>query len=383
MSTDQPPKRSLADFWAQHRAVLKPLLVALVSATVGSALTYFGAPPKVVEIVHEVVVPAVFEAPGEYTPTQGWQRDEAQIAVNLDPDKTLQFAATPAGKAVLGDDDVFLYRHVRKAAARAPPWYPNVNQQSVGCCVGCGWKHGCDVLQASAIAQGAKFQWKPVSVEAIYGASRVEIGGGRISGDGSVGAWAKEAVGKVGLLPMEKHGEYDLTTFSPARAREWGRTGVPNALEPVAREHLVKSAALVRSALDVKRAIQQGYPVPICSDQGFTMERDRDGFARPQGTWNHCMCVIGYRGGARPGYLILNSWGDAAHTGPVWPEDMPVAAFWCDESVMDRIARQGDSFAISDVQGFPKRVIPLDWDVRAVPRHVPRKDVFAALALAP
>lgn len=363
MSTDKPT--DLGTRWQQWWPTVRAALLVVLPLL--SAVAAQQGCPRVVEVIRvvEVLVPAQ-DAP-DYAPTQGWYKDESQIAANLDPLKTLQFAATPAGKAVLGEEDVFLYRVVRKAAGQAAPWYPNVNQQSVGCCVGCGWKHGCDALQASAIAHGAKFQWKPVSVEAIYGASRVEVGGGRISGDGSVGAWAKEAVGKIGLLPMEQVGAHDLSAFSPARAREWGRTGVPDELEPVAREHLVKSAALVRTAQDVKRAIQQGYPVPICSDQGFAMERDRDGFARAQGYWSHCMCVIGYRGGSRPGYLILNSWGDRAHTGPVWPADMPVAAFWIDEPVMDRIARQGDSFAISDVQGFPKRVIPLNWDVRRAP----------------
>jgi hypothetical protein len=307
----------------------------------------------------------------------GWTFDAETVAANLDREKTLQFGDTPAGKAALGDEDVFLWEAVRKVNNRGPPWYPNVNQGTVGSCVGAGNKHGCDVVQATAIINGSRAVWKPASVEAIYGGSRVEVGGGKIRGDGSVGAWAAKWLSdRGGMLPMEKIGNHDLTTYSPERAREWGRTGVPDDLEAKAKEHPVKGAALVRSWADVKRAISQGYPVPVCSDQGFTMTRDADGFAKPSGSWAHCMCLIGIRGGSRPGAFCLNSWGDKAHTGPVWPPDAPVAGFWIDAAVVDRMVRQGDSFALSDVVGFPKR--RLDWKVEApAPRLLVDRPEFA------
>jgi hypothetical protein len=115
---------------------------------------------------------------------------------------------------------------------------------------------------------------------------------------------------------------------------------------------------------DKKRSIQQGYPVAVCSDQGFTMDRDATGRCRPQGQWMHCMAIIGVRTNPE-GAFILNSWGDNAHTGTVWPADAPVAGFWADASVVDRMMRQGDSFALADVAGFPQRPKPpLDWTVR-------------------
>lgn len=304
----------------------------------------------------------------EYTPTTGWVPLPEVIADNLNPVWTEQFADTPAGRAVLGDDDVFLWQSVRKVNNRGPPWYPNVNQEQVGCCVGCGWKHCADVCQAAQILTGKRAEWKPVAVEVIYGNSRVAVGGGRISGDGSVGAWAKKAAEVYGVAPMEVVGGVDLTTFSPARAREYGRSGVPAAVNDAAKSHPVKGSALVKSWGDVKRAIGQGYPVAVSSDQGFSMERDATGRARPQGRWAHCMAVIGVRaardGRAEAGF-VLNSWGDRAHTGPVWPADAPVAGFWVDADVIDRMVKQGDSFALSDLTGFPARRVPLDWFIRA------------------
>ena len=312
----------------------------------------------------------------------GWVHDTDAISDNLDPVKTLQFAATPAGKAALaGDEDVLLWRAVRKVNARAPPWYPNIDQGSVGDCVGAGTKHAVDALQAVQIASGKRAEWKPVSLEVIYAGSRVEVGGGRIRGDGSVGAWAAKWVSQWGVIPMEKIGDYDLSTYSQSRARSWGRSGVPNDLEPVAREHPVKGAALVTSWQDVDRAVRQGYPVIVCSDQGFRMERDRDGFCSPRGTWPHCMAVIGVRGGRRPGAFILNSWGDKAHTGPTYPDDAPVAGFWADADTISGMVRQGDSFALSDVTGFPSRQLP-DWFVEARPARNRPLDLFAQLEVS-
>lgn len=343
----------------------------------GAIATWLGVPPETVEKIKEVERLVFVPAPDgvSYTPTFGWVKDEGVIQTNLDEEKTPQFHNTPAGKAVMGDEDVFLWQAVRKVNGKADNWYPNINQMSVGCCVGCGFKHSADVVQATAILGGGKFDWKPTSAEVIYGGSRVEVGGGRISGDGSVGQWAAKWVKEWGVVPMEKIDGVDLTVFSPARAREFGRKGVPDSLEPLARQHPVKGIALVRSANEAKRSIQQGYPIAVCSDQGFTMERDRDGFARASGTWYHCMAIIGYRGGNRPGFFILNSWGDQAHTGGVWPKDMPVAGFWADYNVVDRMLRQGDSFALADVQGFPTRKIPDDWFIAAPKRRA--LDIFA------
>lgn len=353
-------------YWKRFLAQYLPWLIALGMTYL---MGWLNSPTKV-ERVEVPVPPTWLGEPGQpfvgvedgsKRPTYGWVKDPQVIEANLNPAITGQFADTPAGKAVMGDDDVFLWQAVRKVNNRGPPWYPAVDQKDVGCCVGCGWKHAADICQAMQIVGGTRAEWKPLSVEVIYGGSRVEIGRGQIRGDGSVGAWAAKWVGQYGVAPMEKFGSVDLSTFSPARAREFGRTGVPADIEDAAKLHPVKAAALVKSWADVKRAIQQGYPVAVCSDQGFSMTRDRDGFARASGSWAHCMCICGVRKGPREGGFILNSWGDTAHTGPVWPADAPVAGFWADAAVIDRMVRQGDSFALADLQGFPARPVPLDW----------------------
>jgi hypothetical protein len=367
--TPTPPSIDARTRWQRVRAWLLPILAVLLPV-VSSVAVREGC-PKVAEVVREVevLVPVAAPALDEFSPTMGWQRDEQVIAENLDPAKTLHFDQTDAGRTVQGDEDVFLWQAVRKVTGKAPPYYPNINQQSVGCCVGCGWKHSADVCQAFQIVRGVRAEWKPLSAEVIYGESRVDVGGGRISGDGSNGSWAAKAAQVYGMAPMEKIGSTDLTTFSPSRARQFGKSGVPAEVKAVAKQHPVKGCALVKSWTDVKRAVQQGYPVAVCSNVGFRMERDATGRCRPQGNWNHCMAILAVRAGDNEGGFILNSWGDNAHTGPVWPADMPVAGFWADASVIDRMVRQGDSFALSDLQGFAARKLPLNWDVRAEPRR--------------
>jgi len=180
---------------------------------------------------------------------------------------------------------------------------------------------------------------------------------------------------KYGVLPMERFPRVDLSVFSPARAREWGNSGMPDDLEPTARMHLVKSAALVRTYEELEKAIRQGYAGAICSNQGFSMVRDRDGFARASGTWAHCMAAVGVRGGARPGILIMNSWGDTAHTGPVFPADMPKCCFWADKPTITRMLAAGDSYVMSDMNGFPKREV--DTFIRHNRNPVPVGESFA------
>lgn len=326
--------------------------------------TRFGwpAPPPIIVQAEPEDRPALVAA-GPEAPADnatGWHHDPAVAAAAL-ADVDRHFDRTPAGRAALGDEDVFLWNAVRKVANRGPPWYPNINQGPVGCCVGAGWKHAVDVCQASQILSGRRAEWKPVSAEMIYAVSRIDVGRGQIRGDGSVGDWARQAVEKFGVVPMEKVGGTDLTEFSPQRAKDWGSRGAPSDVKAAGRDHLVKASTLVKTWADVKRAIQQGYPIAVCSNQGFVMQRDRNGFARPSGTWAHCMSIHAVRVNP-PGAFVLNNWGDDAHTGPVWPPDMPVAGFWADPQTIERMVAMGDSYALSDVAGFPARVP--DWFIR-------------------
>jgi C1A family cysteine protease len=127
----------------------------------------------------------------------------------------------------------------------------------------------------------------------------------------------------------------------------------------VAKESPVKGVAQVLSADDAKKALQNGYPIAICSQQGFSSQRDQDGFCKAQGSWAHCMACVGYQDAPRKGFFILNSWGDRYHKGPSGKGNPSPAGFWAEYAAVDRMIRAGDTWAFADLKGFPRR--KLDW----------------------
>ena len=339
-----------------------------VAASVITILTAYGCIPQTP--IPTPPIP-VFE-PSPAQANGGWVKDEQAVKAVAEQQRFKVFADTPAGKA---DDplpeSVYLWQAYAKAGIRGPP---SKNQGQVGSCVSFGTNTAVERSLVVAIATGkAAFEFKHIAEEVTYGGSRVEVGGGRISGDGSVGAWAAKFVKEWGIVPREKVGAFDLTTYSESRCREFGRTGVPDALEAAARNNPVKDITLVKTWADAKRSLANGYAIAICSGQGFSMQRDANGIARASGSWAHCMCLDGYTriNGKEYGHIV-NSWGDKAHTGPVGPGDPPPCGFYADSAVIGRMLAEGDSWAFSNVTGFP--VAHLDWFVRREPANI---NIFA------
>lgn len=265
------------------------------------------------------------------------------------------FGLTPANFASDIPDHVFLWEADRKVLGQV---LPPKNQGSVGSCVSFGTNTAIRRTMLTEIMLGEAEEFRDIVEEITYGGSRVEIGGGRISGDGSVGAWAAEFVKRWGVVDRAKHGNYDLTTYSESRCREFGRNGVPSDLETIAKRYPVKNVTQVMTWDQAKKALASGYGIAICSNQGFSMRRDAKGICRPSGSWAHCMALDGYfiENGNEYGH-IENSWGADAHTGPVGWGEPNTAGFWADAEVIDRMLRQDDSWAFSAVDGFPARKI--------------------------
>lgn len=314
-------------------------------------------------------VQTVFGADGNRYATGRVEDAEAASAFRASqPEKW--FGDTPAGRAwLVGAPDTVLLTDAAKQVLGSH--LPARNQGQVGSCVSFGTATAIEHLMLVQISRGEAHDYHDLAQEVIYGGSRVEVGGGRIRGDGSVGAWAADFVKKWGVITRDKHGKYDLRTYSEPLCRQWGRDGVPDDLEELARESPVRGVTGIRNYAELEKAILQGYPVAVCSDQGFSTTRDKDGFARATGTWQHCMAIVGVRGGSRPGAYLLNSWGPNWITGPKGPYDVPDGGFWADKDVVDRMCRQNDTWAFSDAVGFPQRnpwfiTVPRQRDVAAV-----------------
>ena len=277
--------------------------------------------------------------------------------------------------------DTYLYRAADKAhrAVYGKPFGP-WNQGAHGSCVSFGWAMGAYVGQAIEWQTGE--QERPpllVATEPIYGGSRTaaRLPPVRLAGysDGSYGAaaarWASGLKnGRGGILYREKYGNVDLSTYSIPLSREWGNSGVPDALAVLANDHTARAVALIETWEGLCASLESGYPVPICSNVGFaaTNFRDADGFLPRGGTWNHCMVAISVKyaknsgvDGAPPmknprdGVLILNSWGANWCGGGKHPADQPDGSFWITRQDAEAIVRQGDSFSIGGATGFQYR----------------------------
>ena len=304
------------------------------------------------------------DPPPEEPRAFGWVHDPAAIEAVAAALPVPEFRATEAYTApYTGPDDVFLWDACRKVTGDL---LPPRDQKGVGSCVSFGTASAIEHLICVQIATGERAEFRELAQEVIYGGSRVEVGGGKIGGDGSVGAWAAKFVQDWGVVARGVHGSHDLTRYDEGRCREYGRRGVPPDLETLAREHPVKTVANVKSWDECRAAVRNGYPVAVCSTQGFTMARDADGFCRPQGSWPHCMAIVGVKGKPREGAFILNSWGGSAHTGPTGAGNPSPAGFWAEAAVVDRMLKQGDSWAFSGFVGFPAR--KLDWYAGRRPR---------------
>lgn len=255
-------------------------------------------------------------------------------------------------------------------------------RQLIGDCVGAGAKHAVDYLQCSAIVQGAWHQFRPVYEPYHYATGRnaPECGNGRIRGpDGSLGSWQARALQLYGVIPADLPG---LEPYSESVIRRWAVRMPEKRWIDVGKMHLVRTAAMVTTAEEVRDAVCNGYPVTIASNWGGLMRppvKNGKLVNRRSGTWAHQMCIIAYDGtGDEPLWYVLNSWGPHAHGDP--PDDSPPGGFWIAKHDVDYIVRQEDTFALSAMEGFPAN----DWDI-ALEWHRAKAVVYGGCeyALAP
>lgn len=285
----------------------------------------------------------------------GWIHDPAAVGRQLAMLRHPLFAAAAPSLSGSGTDKTtLLYKAFKDANGGS---YINYPAQTIGDCVSHGFGHGIDLLEAVQITVGRKNELlKQTATEAIYGMARVDVGDQRGSfSDGAVGAWAAKAVSTIGTVSRDVVGPYD-----GARAKAWGARGVPADVAAQAGQHKVVTVSLVSTYEELEDALANGYPVPVCSNQGFTLRRDEDGFCRPKGSWGHCMLIVGVRAGSRPGACIFQSWGPDMPTGPL-ALDQPPNSFWADRDVVASMLAMQDSWAISQFQGYPGQVVPDRW----------------------
>lgn len=291
----------------------------------------------------------------DYPKLVGWKHDPGAVRQTLARLRQPYFAASAPRLARSGTGrTVLLYKAFKDVNGGRYIDYP---PQTIGDCVSQSFGHGIDLLAAVQIAVGKRAErFEPTATEAIYGMARVDVGGVRGSwDDGAVGAWAAQAVGALGTVSRGVVGPYD-----GGRARRWGARGVPRAIKAQAARHKVRTTSLVLTYEELEDALANGYPVAVCSDQGFSAKRDADGFCRPEGTWAHCMLIVGVRAGRRPGACLFQSWGNDTPSGPL-RLDQPPNSFWADRDVVRRMLSLQDSWSLSNFDGYPVQALPTRW----------------------
>ncbi len=292
---------------------------------------------------------------GELFPTGWTDRPRAVAAaadaIDADPD-TGHSEFLVAGASIAGTGDgktALLYPALLKVAGRYV-----IRWQKIGDCTSMGPSCCVDHAVALQILAGEALTWTAeAATEPTYAGGRHEVGGDQLgSSDGGIGAWVAKFLLEWGAVPRAVYGDLDLTEYSGARARAWGRpgAGVPDALEPTLHLHPFKTASRIRSWEQARDAVANLYPISLCSNQGFNRVRDAQGFCRASGSWAHCMAGIGVRAD-RPGILIQNSWGPDGCTGPK-ALDQPDGSFWADAATIDRMCQSGDCWAFSGYVGF-------------------------------
>jgi hypothetical protein len=262
--------------------------------------------------------------------------------------------------------------HLEQALLQCSPSWKR-GSQPIGSCVGWGFAMSVDILAACDIVLRKEPEtWGGRTIEAsVYGVSRVEARGRTSApgGDGSTGFHAAKAVRDWGVLHYgQQYGSVRFDQqFTGTQEKQWGRDGMPDELEPYAKQRRCSEVTLVKSFDDCAKAISNGYPVALCSMRGFSMRfTDRGslggGWLSPAGTWAHCLmgCAVRWD---RPAILVPNSWGNC-YSGAVdkrLPEAFQKSAGWVDAEVIDSMCKGGDSYALAGFSGFKPTALPNDW----------------------
>lgn len=217
-------------------------------------------------------------------------------------------------KGVMG---IFLW----DASTKFRPYRPH--RQRRGTCVSRGFHRALEMSYLHTLS-GRLAVGLPVEIayEPIYAGSRVIVGKGQISGDGSCGPWAGQWLAGIngvgGFCQRGVYGSADLTKDNETWAVNNADRGdrLPAELLAECQKHTC-AVHRVRSNDEIADSIASYFGVARCWDTLFG-NRDQYGESVRSDTGAHCQAVIGVYVG-RDGedrFVEAQSWGDNMPSGP-------------------------------------------------------------------
>ncbi|HEV2174578.1 MAG TPA: hypothetical protein VGR71_13470 [Nitrospira sp.] len=235
--------------------------------------------------------------------------------------------------------------------------------QTIGDCVSKGIQRAAVMLWCTRIALNGFNESVPgvPASEAIYALGRHEIGHDRLgTEDGLVVGWGLQGVMDYGILLRGVYGGIDLTTYSGQRAKIWGApgAGLPNQLEPIARQLPVKAAVPIKSWQDGINAMYNGEPlfggsnhIPALRN-GIYLGRDALGFINLGGRGAHCTIFTGFDD--NEGWWMYDnaSWSEMPGPNPV---NGPVRGGKVHRPLVEQMLGEGEWYALSDETSMPNQ----------------------------
>lgn len=215
---------------------------------------------------------------------------------------------------------------------------------------------GASAAKALEIRHGLAFD-----ASYLYGVSRL-YGNANPYRPGAHCKHAAAACEHYGALPawdMALLG-IDLSKYNSSVANQYGPRGPPATLLGVASFFKTSGHVRIQSTTQLRGALAHGYPAIVGSQVGFgptttVLQRTPHGFLHSKwfSRWAHAMVFIGVddRPG-RPGFLVLNSWGDVWVRGPRKFGDEPAGSFWVSFRDAAAMISYGDTYVMYDISGL-------------------------------
>jgi hypothetical protein len=272
---------------------------------------------------------------------QGWQRTPDNVL-----DKQVEFGSLPHLRGSGNRVQIATpYKSVQRFFAPAFTDEP----QDTGDCTSHATRNATDISRAVEIdIKGEPEEWVARgATEGVYG-YRGHVGEGMNPG------MATEFCTKYGLLLRQPYPFADLSKYDSKIGTNWGR-GLPIQVIEEASKHPCRYFALIRNVDQARDALASGYGIHCGSNYGNDGKRDARGFSRRNASWNHDMAWGAYDD---DGILVLNSWGIWNEGGhPQWGP-IPGGSFLVINDEAERMIREGECWAVGNVQGWPRQDLP-------------------------